>query len=621
MPVIEFEGFRLDASKRLLSAVDGQTIRLLPKAFDILVYLTENNERVVTKDELMSSIWPDTIVEENNLTQNISALRRALQEKPHENRFIATIPGRGYRFVAEVQKVREPERVDTVAEEKANGNDVAGANGTLDSRPQQIRFVTLALTIIVLSSLGLYLWRDTAQGEPPIGTIAVLPFKPLTIETRNEPMELGMADSLIAKLSAGENLIVRPLSSVRRFTSLDEDTLAAGRSLAVEAVLDGSIQMFGDQIRVSTRLLRVSDGKQIWAEQFDEKRTDIFRVQDSIAGKVASALNIKLRGGDTAPATTSFEAYESYLLGRLHSGRLVMPEIKKGLLHYEKAIEEDPNYAAAYFGIAEAQRGLVLSNDLDPQIGFSHAKSAASRAVELNPDLPESQIAPGMIAFFYDWDWDLAEKHLAKAVELNPNNAESRIYYAHVLSNTGQHEKALAEAKRARELNPVSMLIRALEGLFLDQAGQSDNAIENLQTAVDLDPNFWLSHHLLSAAYIQEGAYAEAVRETDEAKRLAPFQTHSLAFKGFALAKDGKVSEARKVLDELLASSRERYIPPCHIAMLHVALGENQKALDHLEKAYTEKDVRMVFLKVEPRWNNLRTEPRFIELMKRLNLE
>lgn len=617
--IYEFGEFRLDAAKRTLSNVKGETVPLMPKAFETLRYLVQNSGKIIGKDEMLSAIWPDTSVEENNLTQNISALRRVFGEKPGEHRFIVTIPGLGYKFVAEVKKVRE--RVDSATTGEPSETYVADENGVLNTRPRRHRFAALGLVIVALGSLGLYLWREATQGETPIRTIAVLPFKPLTIETRDEPMELGMADSLIAKLSAGDDLIVRPLSSVRRFTLLDDDTLAAGRSLAVEAVLDGSIQMSDDKMRVSARLLRVSDGKQIWAEQFDEKRTDIFRVQDSIAGKVASALNIKLRGGETAPAPSSFEAYESYMFGRLHAGRLVMPEVKKGLLFYEKAIKADPNYAAAYVGIADAQRSLALSNDVDPQIAFSQAKSAASRAMELNPELAESHMAVGLIALFYDWDWKLAEKHLGKAVELNPNNGEIRAYYAHVLSNTGQHEKALAEAKRATELNPVSLLIRAFEGQFLGYAGQNDNAIANLQTAVDLDPNFWLSHHLLSAAYIQKGAYADAVRETEEAKRLSPFQTHSLAFRGFALAKDGNVAEARKILDELLVSSRERYIPPCHIAMLYTALGENENALNYLEKAYKEKDVRIAFLKVEPRWDGLRAEPRFVELMKRLNFE
>lgn len=619
--IFTFDSFRIDPVKRLLFQGDA-VIPLMPKAFDTLLCLVENSGRIIAKDELLQEVWADTVVEENNLTQNISILRKVFGESPGEHRFIVTVPGRGYKFVAEVQRLPGQEPGGDIDKDEKFEGDLTNGNKAHGTRTSRFWFVTLALvSLLGLGSLGFYFWRNTASDETPIRSIAVLPFKPLTAESRNESMELGMADSLISKLSDGEGLIVRPLSSVRRFTALDEDSLTAGQALDVEAVLDGNIQMSADQIRVSARLLRVSDGKQIWAEKFDENRTDIFRVQDSIVDKVASALNVRLRGSKTTVETSNFEAYESYMLGRLHSLRLVMPEIKKGLSYYERAIEIDPNYALAYVGIAEAQRALTLSNDVDPQITYLRAKAAASRAMELNPDLPEVQMAVGMTAFFYDWDWSLAENHLVKAVELNPNNAEAHIYYAHLLSNTGRHAKALDEARRARELNPVSLLIRALEAEFLDHAGQNDAAIGKLQAVVDLDPNFWLSHHILSAAYIQRGLYSDAVREADEAKRLSPFQTHSLAFKGFALAKSGNSAEARKLLEELLTSSRERYVPPCNIAMLYAALGENEKALEYLEKAHTERDVRMVFLKVEPRLNNLRSEPRFIELMRRMNFD
>lgn len=619
--VYGFDDFLIDPVKRLVFQANG-TIPLMPKAFDTLLYLVENSGRVVGKDELLREIWTDTIVEENNLTQNISILRKALGEKPGEHRFIATVPGRGYKFVADVQKLHGIESNDPVTEEKSDINNQADFRGADNTRPSRFWFITLALiSLIGLGAWGIYFWGDTVSPRAEIRSIAVLPFKPLTSEGRNEAMELGMADSLISELSSGENLIVRPLFAVRRFTSPDEDPLAAGRSLAVEAVLDGSIQLSTDQIRVSARLLRISDGKQIWAEQFDENRTDIFQVQDSIARRVASALNVTLSSGKNIPKTTNFDAYESYMLGRLHTLRLVMPEVKKGISHYERSIEADPSYALPYVGIADAQRALVMSNDVDPRIAFSRAKTAALHAEELNPNLSEVQTALAAIAFFYDWDWRRAERHFVKSLELNPNDAEARILYAHLLSNTGRHEQALAEAARAREVNPVSLIVRVLEALFLDYAGQNDAAIANLRAAVELEPNFWLTHHLLAAAYIQKGSYSAAIRSSDEAKRLSPSQTHSLVFKGVALANAGDVTGAREILDGLLASSRESYVPPCHIAMLHTALGENEKALGFLEKAFSEKDVRMAFLKVEPRWNTLRSEPRFQDLIKRINLE
>ena len=607
--IYEFEGFRLEPGKRLLFDKAGTAIPLMPKAFDTLLYLVENRGRVVDKEELFREVWPGTIVEENNLTQNISILRKNFGERPGEHRFIVTVPGRGYRFVAEVTRP-EPSPVPILTDGEMPGAKGARRNGRL--------YAGLALLALVgAGSLAFYLFGRTSGDEGTVKTIAVLPFKPLTPESRNESMELGMADSLIMRLSSSESLIVRPLFSVRRFTSAEEDPLEAGRDLAVQAVLDGTIQTSESQIRVSARLLRVSDGRQIWAEQFDEDRTHLFQVQDSIARRVANALNIRLTG-KVGSGTTSFEAYESYALGRLHALRLVMPEVKKGISYFERAINLDPNYALAYVGMAEAQRALVMSNDVDPQIAFPQAKQAASRAVDLDPDSSSTHLARGTIAFFYDWEWELAERHLRRAIELDPNSSEAHLFYAHLLSNLGRHDEALAEARRARELEPASLIIRTIEGLLFDQAGQFDAAIANLETAVQMDPDFWLSHHLLSSAYLLKGRYQDAIAQSDEAKRLAPFQTHSLLFKGVAHARAGDLNETRKILDELLQASKERYIPPCHIALLYAALGDNDKAIEHLEIGYREKDVRMIFLKVDRKWDPMRADPRFIDLVRRM---
>src|SRR5688572_26694524 len=426
--IYDFDEFRLNPQKRLLSRSDGTVIPLMPKAFDTLLYLVENSGRVIDKDEMFREVWPDTIVEENNLTQNISILRKTFGEKPGQHRFIVTVPGRGYRFVADVRS-RLDSGTTLPAETPPSDKEfepIAGAG--------RYWFATLGLiTLICLVSLGFYFLSNSPAKEDPIRSIAILPFKPLTPDNRNESMELGMADSLISRLSEGE-LIVRPLFSVRRFTSPDEDPIAAGRDLAVDAVLDGSIQVSPEQIRVSARLFRIADGKQIWSEQFDEQRTNIFQIQDSIADRVARALDTQL-SGKTTSRPSSLEAYESYMLGRVHAMRLVLPEVEKGISYFERSISADPNYAPAYVGIAEAQRALVMSNDLDPRTAFAKAKGAASRAVELDPNIGESHLALGMIAFVYDWDWQVAEKHLARAVELNPNDAESRILYAHLLSN------------------------------------------------------------------------------------------------------------------------------------------------------------------------------------------
>jgi DNA-binding winged helix-turn-helix (wHTH) protein/TolB-like protein len=312
--IYEFEGFRIDSAKRLLSGADGRPEPLMPKAFDLLVYLAANAGRVVDKDELMSAIWPDTVVEENNLTQNISALRRVLGERHRENRFIATVPGRGYKFVADVTT-----RNGSSSDGNGDGN-IASTLSTVDAEPdtrtaraesrgRPIAIVVAVMVMLILASSAFFLLPRTgsvgAGGE--IKSLAVLPFKPLAPDKRDDAIELGMADTLIAKLSGGE-IVVRPLTAVRRFGDIDQDPIAAGRALGVEAVLDGTIQIADERVRISVRLLRVSDGKQLWVDQYNQKAPDIFALQDSIAERVASALQTTFGNKPRKNYTESLEA-------------------------------------------------------------------------------------------------------------------------------------------------------------------------------------------------------------------------------------------------------------------------------------------------------------------------
>lgn len=620
--IYEFDGYRLDARKRLLT-LDGEPIALMPKAFETLLYFLEHAGRTMEKDAILRTVWPDTVVEENNLTQNVSALRRIFGEKPGEHRYIVTVPGRGYRFVADVRKSdgapkSEPPSSESMPDTRPEPAPPEQTRPPFTSRRTSVAVAILALA--VLAALVVYLSAPRPEPNPVMQTVAVLPFKPIVEANRNAAMEFGMADTLITQLSKSDHLIVRPLNATRRFASLDQDAVDAGRILGVGTVVDGTMAVESDRLRISTRVVRVADGKQLWAEQFDERFVDIFTVQDSIARQVADALETRLATA-TKHATESVEAYELYMRGQLHRARLVMSEVRKGVEYYERAILADPSYALPYVGIAEAQRSLVLSNDVPASEVMPRAKIAALRALELAPDLVEAHCALGMTAFWYDWDWAVAERHLSRAVELGANNADAHILYAHLLSNLGQKDKALLHARKARELNPTNLMISALEGQFLGHQGEMNMAIERLKAAVDLAPDFWLSHHLLANALIDQGNYLAAIDEAIEAKRLSPLQTYSDAFRGVALARLGKRQEAENILNDLLRLERERYVPPTHIAMIYAALGEKERAMSYLEQAFARKDARMTFLKIDPKWNELRAEPRFADLMKRMNYQ
>jgi DNA-binding winged helix-turn-helix (wHTH) protein/TolB-like protein len=646
----EFDKFRLDVAERLLSR-EGERVPLSEKAFDTLCALVRRGNHLVRKDELLNEVWADAIVEENNLDKNISLLRQVLGERTGKGKFIETVRGHGFRFVPEVREIEAEEKRQKPGKESgavpgsALGEPTAEPSALADGltitesqltdftsqsedrKPRAgnrlsnfriLLFAAVAL-LIVASVTGMYFWRRSSL-DTRTKTVAILPFKSLVPAQRDEALELGMADALISKLSDGEEITVRPLSAIRRYNSPEQDSIAAGRELDVEAVLDGSLQTADDKIRVLARLFRVSDGKQLWAGQFDEKFTDIFTVQDSISERVATALKIRLANKEKRHYTDNIEAYQFYMKGRYHGLRLTRAETDKAIVYFRQAIELDQNYALPYLGLAKAYVPMALTSGLPSWEVMPKAKEAALRAIEIDPSIGEGHATIGFISFWYDWDWQAAEKQYLRALDLDPKSAEAHFGYAHLLSNSGRHEKALDEIKLSRELDPLSLVTNALEGQILFFAQHYDEALDRLQKTIDLEPNFWLSHLFISRVYSEKGMHAEAVAEAKRAGELSG-NSQSDAYRAYALAKWGKLSEARAVLDELLKLSTERYVPPYNIALPYNALGEREKALDYLEKGFAEKDVRMVFLKVEPQWNNLRSEPRFLDLLKRMKLE
>ncbi len=633
LQIYEFDKFRVDAAKRLLTKADGEQIRLTPKVFDTLLYLVRNGGKVIEKDELMREIWTDSIVEENNLTQNVSILRRVFGEKPGEHRFIVTVAGHGYRFVPDVRAISDlgfgiadikPKKTVFENESEKIENQIAKdkKRSIKHEKPNRSRLVAVFSGLISLSLLGFYAWRGNEKSvTAPIKTVAVLPFKTLAAQSRDEALELGMADTLISKLSGGEEVTVRPLSSVRRYVALEQNSVMAGRELGVESVLDGTIQTADNRIRISARLFRVSDGKQLWTGQFDEKFTDIFDLQDSISERVATALRIRLGGKEKKRQTENVEAYQLYMKGRFHVLKAIKSEIATGISYFGQAIEADPGYGFAHVGIADAYRAMTLAGEMPANEFLPKAKAAANKAIEIDETLAEAHSALGSILFWYDWDWNAPENQFKRALELDPNSSDTHLFYAHLLSNTGRHTEALAKIKRARELDPLNLRINALEGLFLLHAGQIDEAITIFQKTLELDPNFRLANMFVARAYIEKGMFAEAIAATRKARELSAVATEPIAYGSYAYAESGNLVEARAGLDELIKFSKARWVPPYNIALIYNALGESGKALDYLEKAYAEKDVRMVFLKVEPKWNNIRNEPRFIDLMRRMNFK
>ncbi|MBI3478237.1 MAG: winged helix-turn-helix domain-containing protein [Acidobacteria bacterium] len=572
--IYEFGDFRIDAAKRLLLR-GSETVPLTPKVFETLLYLVRRPGDLVQKDDLIRSVWPDTIVEENNLNQNISTLRRVLGETRGENRYIATIPGQGYRFVANVRR-----------------HAVSGPTASV--------------------------------AHSATRSLAVLPFKPLTADLRDEALELGMADTLIARLSSTRSTSVRPLSSVRKYGSLEQDALAAGRELMVESVLDGSIQRDGSHIRVTARLLQVSDGTSLWTRKFDEEFTDVFTVQDTISEKVAAALALRLSQEErrklTHRNTQNIEAYHSYLKGRYHIGKVIRPAIAKGIEFFQQAIDADPTYALAYAGIADSYRRLPITSDVAPKDAFPKAKAAAIKALEIDPNISDAHLALGFCKLWFDWDWSGAEQEFQHAIELNPNNGEAHMGYAVMLTAVGRHDEAIIEGQRAIDADPLSLIVNANQAQFLHWARRDDEAGVQAHKTLELDPNFWVANLALARVQIQRAEYENAIAVLTKARDFSGGNSETISLIGYCCARTGDQPRARAVIDDLKTRFADRYLPPQSVAVIHCGLGDADGALDWLAKAHSERDVRLTFLKVDPKWDSIRTDPRFGTLLRQMYL-
>jgi serine/threonine-protein kinase len=617
--IYSFENFRLDTSKRLLFNESNEPVALMPKAFEILLYLVSNSGRLIEKDELISAVWPDTIVEENNLTQNISALRKTLGEKHRENRFIVTVPGRGYKFVAEVRNSAQGAADDPL--------DMSATTGAIVNTPAAAAPVSHFWLYTLLSAVALgivltafALWRTgPVYRDLPVRSLAVLPFKPVSPEIRDEPLEMGMADTLIMKLG-GEELVVRPLSTVRRYGALDQDPLQAGRDLGVDAVLDGRIQIAGERVRITVTLFRVADGRQLWANSFDEQLTNIFSVQDSISDRVAVSLRLPLGHRDKR-YTQSVEAYQLYMKGQFHISRLIRPEVEKGIEYLGQAVEHDPQYAMAYVAMANAYRALVLTGDAPALEIMPKSKAAAEKAVAIDPQLSESWTSLATSNFWFDFNWKAAEQNYKKAIDLDPNSAGARTFYAHLLSNIGRNEESLVEFKKARELDPINLASSAIEGQAIYFAGRDDESIAALKRVLEMDDRFWLAHLFLTRPLIRKGLYDEAIASAQAARTYSGGNAEALATIGYILAISGRRSEALDVQRQLETQAAQRYVPPYTLAQVPTALGERDRALTLLERSFDNRDALLVFLKIEPKWDSLRNEERFRRLMQKMNFE
>jgi len=481
----------------------------------------------------------------------------------------------------------------------------------------------IAVIALVLGAVGLIAYLHARNTEVAIESIAVLPFQNRSTEADTEYLSDGLAESLIYRLSQLPNLRVSPTSSVFRYKGKEVDPIKVGHELGVDAVLSGRIVQRGDNLTISAELVDVRYNKLLWGEQYDRKMSELLQTQREIAREIVDKLKVKVSGQEKGLAkhyTESNEAYQLYLKGRFYWNKRTGEAIKKSIEYFNQAIEKDPSFALAYAGLADSY--IVPANPLPPREKMPKAKAAAMKALDLDDTLAEAHTSLARVLAAYDWDWPGAEKEYKRAIELNPRYAIAHEWYGGYLEVTGHHNEAIAERKRAQELDPLSLIINFELGLAFYYARDYDQAIEQFQKTLELDPNFPPVQQFLPAAYEQKGMYGESIAGFKEWATLKGGSewSFSMAGLGHVYAVSGQKGEARSVLDELKQLSGEQYVPSSSIALVYVGLGEKDQAFAWLEKGYEERSFQMQCLTVEPRWDSLRLDPRFADLVRRVGL-
>lgn len=593
----EFAGFRLSVLRRQLRNPDGALLELPARAFDALVFLVEHRHEEIRKEQIIKSVWPDTIVEENNLNQAIFSLRRALGDSAGDPRFILTLPGRGYRFVADVTAVH----VDPVARRPA-------------------RFRLLAIGVAVLAAAAALAWAFWPDSQPHAPTtVAVLPFKALLQDQSTPALELGMTNSLIAQLSAIPDVRVTSLGAVRRFGTPNQDPFAAGKALAVETVLESYIVRQGDRVHVTARLLRVRDGQSLWSGKFDEPFSDIFGVQDSIAERVAGTLaphlSPTLAQRRKTRRTENADAYQLYTQAFYNQQRRDKDGLPDAVRDYEAALLLDPGYVDAWGGLSRTLAVQGVFGRKPPATVFPRAREAALKALNLDPESAEAHAAFAHMLVVYDREFKLADEHYSIAKRLNPGVPEFYLLSSLNKVNLGHMDRAISEARRALELEPASLLFRSNLGMMLYLNRNYDEAERELRRVIQLQPQFDLARGLIGNILVARGDYRGALEQFSA--RVNPTPGGS-AEPGRTFALMGRRNDALEEIARLRKRGAEGFAVNYELAIIHAALGDAPSACKAMRAAVADHISYVGNMQVDPSLDPLRTEPCFAEIAHQL---
>jgi TolB-like protein/DNA-binding winged helix-turn-helix (wHTH) protein/Flp pilus assembly protein TadD len=621
--VYVFGPFRFDAEEHLLLR-DNKLVPLAPKVLETLSVLVQNAGHLVEKDELIKQLWPDAFVEEGNLNKSISLLRKTLGQQDGNREYIETIPKRGYRFVATVKQQLEtsPVRQTPFTPEKTS---------RFQSKSQVGTRVSVAVLLILILALVVRWQIIRHRGErlpnaglPVIRSLAVLPLENLSGDPAQDYFADSMTDELITLLGeASELRVISRTSAMRYKGGLHKPLPEIARELNVDAIVEGSVLRSGNQVRITAQLIQASTDKHLWAQSYEGNARDVLTLQREVAGAIAEQIRSELTPHARNPLKTEHvvnpDAYEDYLRGHYVVQTGAIDGYERSIIYFNQSIAKDSENALAYAGLAESYIELGHMVRMPPEKAFPAAKKAASRAIELDDSLAEAHQALANVKFLHDWDFSGAEREFRRALELNPNSLNAHADYADYLIAMGRFDESIDERKRNLQIDPLAR--RPVWALATGYywAHRYDEAIAVSRQAIEMDPNHWSGHLDLGLALEQKHQFAEARSELQKAIATSNDKIW-ISFIAHDMAISGDKAGAEKILADLQQLSRRVYVSPWLLAMVYPDLGDKDKAFFWLEKCYERREHDLVFSKVWPMFDSLRSDPRYKALIHRVGL-
>jgi TolB-like protein/DNA-binding winged helix-turn-helix (wHTH) protein/Tfp pilus assembly protein PilF len=621
----------------------GLRLKLPEQPFQVLAVLLENPGEIVTRDELRNRLWQgDTFVDfDHGLNNAVMRLREVLGDSSENPRFVETIPRRGYRFIAPVagsffraHATTHEEAENLHAPSQAAGSrlietpvfETPSISVQRKSSTTQVTLLSTTIVMVVVFGAVLVHYRPFGAHKT-VGnkSLIVLPLENLSRDKDQEYFADGMTDDLIANLAKIRSLRVISRSTAMAYKGTRKTLSQIASELNVDAVVEGTVLRVDNRVRITAELVQISTDRHLWAETYEGQMGDILGLQNRVSAAIVNEIRINLTPEEeqrlaSNPAIAP-EAYENYLKGRYYWNKRSDENLTKAIAYFEQATRQDPHYALAYAGLSDCYAivSAEIFGTMPAAEAAPKAKAAALRALEIDPTLSEAGTSLATVKFNYDWDWNGAAEGFAKAIERNPSYATAYQRYSLYLMAMGRPQDSFDQINKARELDPLSISINFSLGWRLYMARQYDRAIQQLRNTLEMDPSYELPHLVLGLSYEQKGDFALAIPELRKAVELSHGTPLMISALANAYARAGNKAEAEKLLAELISESKKQYVSPYYFAVVCVGLGEPDKALDWLEKAFADRSNGLVFLKVEPALDDLRLNPRFVALQLKLN--